>query len=408
MSKQGFIVKVLRINSIFLVILLALIFCLVPARARADGGAPNVAYVAGGGAQGNELDVVDIAQHKVTGRVVVGNTPWAVVLSPDYRMAYVTLKGENKLAIVDANAKKVTATIPTGAGPQALAIDISRSPHVTLYVANTGDDTVTAIDPDAQRVIATIPVGQHPSGVAIAAPGSGISNPAQPEVYVANSGSDNVSIISATTHKLLATIPVPGGPLSVVVPATGGVAYVATQSGTVVGINVAERQVVGTLYQRDGSVFGTMDYDAITGNVYVPDAAHNAIAVLAPASAGEAGITPRIPNEPLRVLGFSGGPVAVAITSDGNDGLIAERDTNQVVLLNVPTRQTLATIAVGGTPHGIVTGAYPPVLNRSAATVVGFIVSGVILAIIVVILLLIWRRTQAHSENTQHATPHQK
>lgn len=395
--------KRLKIYGFILVIFAIISFGISPTAARADGGAPNLAYIAGGGVQGNELDVVDISQQKVTGRVVVGSTPWAVVLSPDYRSAYVTLKGEDKLAIVNANDKKLTATIPTGAQPQALAIDLSKSPHITLYVGNAGADTVTAIDPDARRVIATIPVGQHPTGVYIAGPGSGISDPTQPEVYVANSGSDTVSVISATTHAVLATIPVPGGPQSIVVPATGGVAYVATQAGTVVGIDLAERQVLETLYQRDGSSFGTMDYDAITGNVYVPDAAHNTLVVLAPASAGGQGITPRIPTEPLRLLPFAGGPVAVAITSDGNNGLVVAGAAHQVVLVNVPTRQTVATIAVGGVPHGLVTGTYPPAFDAKTANIVGFVISGVILVMIVAILTLIWRRTKGETEHAPTA-----
>ena len=85
---------------------LAFIFAALPS-ASADGGAPNLAYVAGGGPGGNDLVVIDVAKRQVTATIPVGGAPAAVVLSADGRFAYVTQSAANSLAIVDAAARKV-------------------------------------------------------------------------------------------------------------------------------------------------------------------------------------------------------------------------------------------------------------------------------------------------------------
>jgi YVTN family beta-propeller protein len=380
-----------------IICLSALCACLLgifPHAARADGGAPDLAYVAGGGAGGEELTVIAIAQRKVTEHIHLGGDPWGVLLSLDSRFAYVTLNKANQLAIVDAHAQKIVATLPTGPSPKGLALDASHSSKVALYVANSGGNTVTVIDPDTRRVLATAQVGEHPTGVAVAGPGSGIADPNTPEIYVANSDSDSVTVISGKTYQPITEIPVSGGPVSVVVPATGGVAYVATRSGDIDGIDLADHSILPVLYHSDGSSFGTMDYNAITGQVSVPDGRNNAVIVLTPATAGGPGITPRIPNEPSRILPYDGHPTAIAITFDGSYAFVAEQNAGAVAMVDVPTHKTLATLAVGGTPRGLVTGAFAPVLNRQTASILEYVISGSILAVIAAILIVIWRRAQ--------------
>src|SRR5690348_5317314 len=79
---------------------LALILGQAPTTAHADGGAPNLAYVVGGGADRAQLVVVDVARRQVTGHVELGSDPRAVVLSLDGRYAYVPRAGRNDVAVV--------------------------------------------------------------------------------------------------------------------------------------------------------------------------------------------------------------------------------------------------------------------------------------------------------------------
>jgi YVTN family beta-propeller protein len=235
----------------------------LPGQAYADGGAPNLAYVIGGGSSGN-LVAIDIGQRRVTGRIHLGGDPEGVVLSVDGGVAYVAQAAANRIAVVDAHGWRVVATVAAGSGPDALVLDVSGSSPV-LWVADGSGNTVTLVDPDAQRVLARILVGKHPTGLAIAGADSGISDPNDPEVYVANADSDSVSVLSVTRRQAVTTIPVPGGPVRVVVPATGGVAYVGTRAGAVWALSLADHRLLGTVLRLSGGAPGTMDYNAATG-----------------------------------------------------------------------------------------------------------------------------------------------
>jgi YVTN family beta-propeller protein len=360
---------------------------------RADGGAPNLAYVAGSGTAAGDLAIIDISQRRVVGSVAVGQHPAGVVLSTDGRYAYVTESRGNALAIVDANARQVTATIPVGPGPTSLALDLAQTPNL-LYIANSGGSSVSVVDPAAQQVRATIPVGLHPSGIAVALSGTGIAETEldDAEVYVANSGSDTVSVISTKRRRVIATIPAPGGPLGITIPQTGGVAYVSTRAGTVLALSLATHQLAGVVLRTGAGPLGTMDYDAVTGQIYVPDPSANAVEVLAPVATTTNGTLTALPTEPVRVLHIAGAPVAVAITFEGSYGFVAQRTSGAVTLLDAATHQIQATISVGGAPQAIVTGPYPPSVSSQTAFVFNVLFGAAIVVIMIVALVAATRR----------------
>lgn len=353
--------------------------------ARADGGAPNLVYVAGAGQHGDDLAILDIASRKVTGHVHLSGTPTSVVLSFDARYAYVTEATANQLAVVDTRTLQVAATVAAGRHPQAVVLTSSGSVNA-LFITARDSNAVVIINADTRRPLATVPVGAQPLGEALAAQGSGINDPDinDAELYIANSGSDSVSVISTDRRRMIATIPIPGSPIDVAIPPTGGVAYVTTQTGAILALSLARHTVLGTLFQLPGghTPGDQMDYNAVTGQISVPDPAGNVVYILRPASAGDAGQSPSLPAEPARALPISGGPAAVAITFDGAYTFVTQRDTGHVAMIDTPTRQVLATISVGGTPHGLVTGAYPPPVDRQTANI------GAIIVIVLIVLVL--------------------
>jgi DNA-binding beta-propeller fold protein YncE len=109
-----------------------------------------------------------------------------------------------------------------------------------------------------------------------------------------------------------------------------------------------------------GGQFGTMDFDENTGQIYLPDSLHQQLDVITPPGAGA--LTP--PREPALVYHLEAAPRSVAITSDGQWGFIALA-TGAVAMLDVPGRQIVKTIPVGGSPHFIITGLYPPALGTT-------------------------------------------
>jgi len=341
--------------------------------AHGDGGAPNLAYVVGGGSGGNDLTVVDVSKRQVTGGVRLRGAPSAVVLSFDARTAYVAEPAANAVAVVDTGALAVAASLPVGTAPSALALGFTRGAEA-LFVAASGSNAVEILDVAKRRVVGAVAVGRRPSGLALAAPGSGIviTDINDEELYVANSDDDTVSVISTDQQQVIATIPAPGGPLGVVVPATGGVAYVSVRSGAILALSLARHTLLGTVMRLpDGHVPGQMDYNAVTGEIYVPDPAGGQVDVLRPVSAGAAGGTFNAPAEPARTLAVAGGPAAVAITFDGALGFVAARDAGKIELFDVAAHRALASIAVGGSPRAMVTGPFPPATTSSTSLLLG-------------------------------------
>jgi YVTN family beta-propeller protein len=378
--------------------------------ARADGGAPNLSYIVGGGASADNLTVIDIGARKIAATIPIGGEPRAVALSVDARYAYVTQSARDVVAVVDAGSHTVTTTIPTGAKPAGLLLDTTTT-AARLLVANSGADTVSVLDPDARKSVATIQVGQHPTAVAVAGPANELPNAGKPEYYVTNSDADSVSVIDATSLKVVATVPLSGDPISVMIPQSGGVAYVGMRSGAIVAIRLVDRTPLGTLFQLKGAP-GQMDYNAISGSIYVPDPSGNAVQVLRPASPGAAGSSPSLPDEPVRSLPFPNAPSAVAIPADGTFGMVTEVSPGKATMLDLSTRQPLATFDVGGKPVAVITGPNPPLLDRQTGVIVGFALTGAMLIALGVVgyfFLRSDRRNEAKSkaENAEREHVHQ-
>ena len=338
----------IRIRRIYCYLYSFLILCLLlimssPA-ARADGGAPQLAYVAGGG-QG--VSVIDIAQRRVTRTMALAGEPHSVLLSLDGHALYVTQPALGQVSVLDAKtgATICTASLPGQPSSMALSLDAS-----VLYVGGPGDTSVRALDPSTCRIERTFQTHEPVYGLAVAASTATNATPLTPnQIWI--TGSTQLTVFDADGN-LLGTVPMAGGPQYISIPA-GFTAYATTRQGSVVAVDLNTLRVFRTLLS--GGQFGPMDYDANTGQVYVPDRQHNRLDILVPVTAQ----TTPMPQEPARTFPLSSSPQSVAITSDGQLGFVALAN-GQVVMLDVPARSIVTTITVGGTPRFIITGLYPP------------------------------------------------
>src|SRR6266581_8193484 len=324
--------------------LLLLVGLLSPA-AHADGGAPQLAYVAGT-AQG--ISVIDIARRRVTGSIAVAGNPRTILLSPDGHALYVTQPTPGRVAVINAKTGKTLCTASLPGQPSLLALSLDAA---VLYAAGQGDTSVRALDPGNCAVQQTFETHEPVYGLAVTASTAANATPLTPnQLWI--TGTTGLTIFNVNGH-LLGSVPIAGGPQDINIPG-GFTAYVTTRQGTVVAVDLGTRQIIRTLLS--GGQFGPMDYDANTGEVYVPDRQHNQLDVLDPVTAGTT-VTRR---EPGRIIRLSSSPQSVAITSDGQLGFVA-LSNGEVLMLDVPGRSIVTSIAVGGTPHFIITGLYPPV-----------------------------------------------
>ncbi len=314
--------------------------------AHADGGAPNLAYVAG---TAHGISVIDIAQQKIVTTLSVNGEPDTILLSVDGRLLFVTQPGLNRLTVLAPKTKQVVCTQHIAGEPSLLAIDPGAN---ILYVAGNEGRTVVGLDPATCRITRTLQVQSGVSGLAVAVVGSGLSGGSGNQIWIAQA--QGLAVFDANGHAL-AHILLAGGPRYLCIP-SGPTAYVTTQSGDVEAVDLKSRHVLPPLLT--GGRFGPMDYDATTGQVYVPDQAQKRINVLSPVIArADAPV-----HQPVRTFAFNAAPQSIAITSDGQLGFVALAN-GSVAMLDLLGHQVIKTFQVGGSPRFIITGLYPSLFS---------------------------------------------
>lgn len=188
----------------------------------------------------------------------------------------------------------VVATIPVGAGPVGVAVDV----HDHVFVANSGGGTVSVINSATNTVSASLNVAFLPESVA--------TDP-QFGVYVANSGNGTVSALNIF-HTLVATIPVgdtPGFP----------------------HIDVLRVAV-----------------DHIFGRAYVTNRGINRVSII------------KISNDPpLLFPGFIAvsGPLGLAVDPASHRVFVTCPEHNRVSFFDINTPEVIGNLPVGKHPMGI-------------------------------------------------------
>ena len=374
----------------FLFGLALLISIFLPLQAHADGGAPNLAYVSGA-SQG--IGIIDVSQQKVARRFAVTGDSYTILLSPDGRLLYVTQPAYGRVAALAAKTGQTICNATFPGHPSLLALSIDGT---VLYVAGANEATIIAIDAQTCTRQHTFQAAEPISWLAVA--GITTDNTLHTQLWVA--GINAVSILDEQ-GQVLDSIPIEGGARFLCLPGAL-TAYVSTRQGSIVAVDMLTHRVFASLLQ--GGIFGPMDYDAITGDIYVLDQQHNQVDVLSPVLNGSG----LIPQEPERVIHLNNSPQAVAITNDGQLGFVALRGGN-VVMLDIPGRRIVKTISVGGEPHFIITGPYPPpgvpVAQHTATSSLNitFLVSTIVLitGVLAGTFWLIWkqRKRGSHRHN---------
>ncbi|GAC1427480.1 MAG: hypothetical protein PVS3B3_14410 [Ktedonobacteraceae bacterium] len=329
--------------------LLSMVTILITPAAHADGGAPNLAYVAGTDAG---VSVIDVAQQKVTRTISMAGKPATILLSNDARFLYATEPDQNRVAVLGAKDGNTICTANVPGKPTLLALDLSAN-NYTLFAAGNAASTVSAIDPTNCSIKHTYSVNGSVYGLAVAQVGSGINGSNGSQLWVADTTS--LTYFDNAKQQQLGSLAVPGGPGYISIP-PGETVYATTRTGSVIAVDLNNQRVITLV---TGGAYGAMDYDQNTGEIYVPDRTKNQLVVLTPINPGSP-----VPHQPSHVVRLNGVPQSIAITSDGQLGFAALANGN-IAMVDIPGRQTLQTIHVGGSPTFVITGLYPPALGTT-------------------------------------------
>jgi DNA-binding beta-propeller fold protein YncE len=314
--------------------------------------------------------------------MALAGDPRTVLLSLDGNILYVTEPALGRVVAIMAKTGKTLCAASLPGQPSLLALSLDAT---VLYVAGQGDSRVRALNSATCAIEHIFETREPVYGLAVAASRAPNATPSTPnQLWI--TGRTSLTVFEVNGH-LLGSIPIAGGPQNICIPG-GFTAYVTTRQGTVVAVDLATRTVLRVLLQ--GGQFGPMDYDANTGEVYVPDREHNLLDVLSPVTTN----TPAHGQEPARIISLNSSPQSVAITNDGQLGFVALAN-GQVLMLDIPGRSVITSISVGGNPHFIITGLYPS-SNSTApsqsvpATMPVSLILLVSLLVLVVVLMMIW------------------
>lgn len=206
--------------------------------------APDRAFVLSAGVNGRTLTVTNIDAMTPAQAVEVGTPPDRIGGAPGGAGGPLLLisDSENSIRSLDPNTLAVGPTVPLGAGPHSVSVDVSRSRRVQrILVANGGDGTVTTIDPDVTRAIMTTRVGGRPVGVAPSAVAGSDAATASP-IWVADGDASSLSLVDPSSGTVKQTVPVGPGLTGLV--ATADARYLV----------LASSDPVRALYAIDGTV----------------------------------------------------------------------------------------------------------------------------------------------------------
>ena len=247
--------------------------------------------------------------------------------------AYITNQGDNTVSVIDTANDTVTATIPVGNGPLAVAISPDGK---KVYVANAYDTaTISVIDTSTNTITSTVPVGgTWPYGVAVSPDGA--------RLYIAKTDSNTVSVIDTATNTVIASVNINGSPRGVVVSPDGKKLYVTNYDGACISVIDTTTNTVtttinvgnypcGVAVSPDGTrlyVANTYEDDA----VYVIDTVTNNVTSIVP-------------------VGYR--PLEVAVSPDGKKVYVANNGDNTTSVIDTDTNTVMATVNVGYAPEGV-------------------------------------------------------
>ncbi|HEX4826155.1 MAG TPA: hypothetical protein VFV19_17785 [Candidatus Polarisedimenticolaceae bacterium] len=161
-------------------------------------------------------------------------------------LGLVSVASWDALELFDKRSGRVAQVLPVGRGPGGIAIDVA---HLRAYVALRGDDGVAVVDLLEERVRERVILrgGDAPADVAVTPDGR--------TLLVANAGSDTVSFVDTIAAVETERVAVGARPVSVVIAPDGRKAYVVAERGTAVTVvDVNARTVAGTIATDAGPV----------------------------------------------------------------------------------------------------------------------------------------------------------
>jgi YVTN family beta-propeller protein len=146
------------------------------------------------GSDGQTIDVVDLADHRVIHTIDFGRgvRPHCPMFGPKDGLLYVTTELDKSIAVIDPHSFKIVGSVPTGE-PESHMLAIT-SDGKYGYTANVGPGTVSVLDLAGRKTITVIPVAKHVQRISV--------SPDNKWVFTSDTEKPRLAVISTATHKV--------------------------------------------------------------------------------------------------------------------------------------------------------------------------------------------------------------
>ncbi len=310
--------------------LMAVLLAMATLAGATDAVQAGQAYITN--LNGNTIGIIDTTTDTVIAEPDIGSLSYfAVGVLPNGNFAYVGAFNPARIAVIDTLTHAVVATVPVDSQPRGIAAlpDSSR-----LYVTNYNTDNVSVIDTASHTVIATIPGIGRPYGIVASADGT--------KVFVAGE-LDGVAVIDTATNLVETTIPVgtsPSGAVTVDISPDGSAVYAVVFGASEVAVIDTATLTVANSFTFSGSFSRGIAASADGTRLYVAQRSSNQIMVLDPAAGAE-----------VTTIPVGNGSTGVAINPDGSKAYSVNSGGASVSVIDTASNTVVATIPSTAEPY---------------------------------------------------------
>ena len=287
------------------------------------------AYVTNEGS--GTVSVIDVATHRVTGTMKVGDRPRGIAASPDGSRLYISDQG-GRLIERDIFMSMESGSVMLAHSPDAVHFDLDGK---LLAVALEESNSIALVDPAYMKVVKTIAMhGKNPEHA--------VFSPNGRWIYASAEEGDSVDVIDVAKGEVVKVIEVGARPRGIGFLPDSSRAYVAAENANQVAvIDVARQEVVARIEAASRANGITVHPDG--KRVFV--------------SAGGAGVVQVLDTTTNRVVAeaeVGQRPWNMALTPDGKQLYVACGGSNEVSVIDTTTYKSVARIPVGTRPWGVV------------------------------------------------------
>lgn len=281
-----------------------------------------------------------------SGQITVGRYPWAAAVDTYTHHAFIVNWGSNTVSMLDTATCHLVRTIPVGASPNAIAIDIRRHRAIVSNQASArgaSQGSLVLIDTQSGHVLGVVTLAGRPLSIALD------TNTGRGFVTLA---SGKVVVVDTATVKKLATIPgaLGSSPAAMAIDDQRHRLFLTDHTGAVRVLSTWSGRVVHTF--RSGRALFAIAVDRTTGHLFLSDRGMTPARVL---------MLNEKTGQLLRIASITPGldPLRITVDERTNHVFILSRNTTNgmsgnITMLDARTGRLLGRTVVGDGPAAMV------------------------------------------------------